>query len=330
MLKVSFSDGLALAGIVLALHIVVLDKADKLKPGPMLILLLILAWLMTLPLSLGNPWVADTAGIARLARSLLTVSLSVAVFSLIGLWIMPPPVPPGRHGIMATASTATYPSGTVIAGIPWSKRFTDLRVSIFNSGPLDWEDIEVTILPDQPVVAVGQVTSVPDTSLSASSGTDITFRMELVQDGKRVAVPLVLVATTTGYRMQCRKLSRRQRIEVALALAALPEYSTGPPAHPRADFGVFDRAYAVRLKQDNGLSNWYGHGSDVQGRIEDIYLDNAPMPKTVRVDGKYLSEGTEHLISEAVEVHDLIEEVIPVIQEQIRHSNDVQPKHSSR
>jgi hypothetical protein len=221
--------------------------------------------------------------------------------------------------LFSTVSSAKYPKGTIIGGIPWSSRFSDLRVSVYNNGALDWTEIEVSFRPDQPVVAAGQTTTVPDVFSSAAAGTDESFQMELIKDGRRTAVPLVLVASTCGYRVQCKRLSRKQRLEIVFAVAGLPEYRQGPPPKPRADFGVFERDYAIRLQQkETGFSNWYGHGSDKNGRIEDVYLSDAPIPSTVQVEGRYFVAGQEKSFSELVTVHDVIKEALPKIQGQIK------------
>jgi hypothetical protein len=91
-IKISFSDGLALAGTIVAILLLVLDKAGKLKPGPMLFLLLAIAFLMTLPLAIGNAWVADEAlgTITKFTRGLFFVCLSATGFSLIAVWIGTP------------------------------------------------------------------------------------------------------------------------------------------------------------------------------------------------------------------------------------------------
>lgn len=88
--KISLSDGLAVAGLVLAILLAVLDKAEKLKSGPMLFLLLTLAFVMTLPLAIGNAWVVGAGSIvAKVTRSLLLIFMSATVFSSIAVWITP-------------------------------------------------------------------------------------------------------------------------------------------------------------------------------------------------------------------------------------------------
>ena len=56
MLNISFSDGIGVLGLVLAIILVVLDKAGKVKGGFVFVLLFVAA-VMTLFLALGNSWV---------------------------------------------------------------------------------------------------------------------------------------------------------------------------------------------------------------------------------------------------------------------------------
>jgi len=73
--KVSFSDGLAIAGLILAIVLVVLDKAGKLK-GPRLLALLGVAACMAIPLLFSVPWVSDSQpGLVLFARRALMISL---------------------------------------------------------------------------------------------------------------------------------------------------------------------------------------------------------------------------------------------------------------
>jgi hypothetical protein len=74
-------------GIVLAIVLVVLDKAGKLK-GPMLLVLLAVAACMTLPLAMGTPWVSDAAsGILRFTRGMFLVFFVGLVYSALAMWI---------------------------------------------------------------------------------------------------------------------------------------------------------------------------------------------------------------------------------------------------
>jgi uncharacterized protein len=84
--SLSLELSLAVFGLILAILLVVLDKADKLK-GTALTRLLILAALMTLPLALGNPLVAEASTAWR--WWLRGIILAIVGFSYWGIviWI---------------------------------------------------------------------------------------------------------------------------------------------------------------------------------------------------------------------------------------------------
>jgi hypothetical protein len=89
MRRISFSDGLAIAGLILAIVLVVLDKAEKLK-GPLLLVLLGVAACMAIPLLFSVPWVAEaSAGMPRITRQLLMVFLLGALWAFVAIWITP-------------------------------------------------------------------------------------------------------------------------------------------------------------------------------------------------------------------------------------------------
>src|SRR5450759_1420312 len=86
MEKVSFSDGIGIAGIILAVILLVLDKAGKLKGG-LLLALLCLAGAMTLFLAVGNSFVLDAPARWRVWRGLLMCSLVAFTYSGLAIWI---------------------------------------------------------------------------------------------------------------------------------------------------------------------------------------------------------------------------------------------------
>ncbi len=87
MWKVSFSDGLAISGGILAIVLLVLDKAGKLK-GPALLVMLAIAACMAVPLCLSLPFISDVqAGAPKAARVLLTLFLLGAAWAGTVVWI---------------------------------------------------------------------------------------------------------------------------------------------------------------------------------------------------------------------------------------------------
>jgi hypothetical protein len=107
-MQLTFDRVLALIGIVLAILLVVLDKAEKLK-GPILFWLLALAALLTLPLVLGNSWIRNTPwGILKFSKGMLMVSLLVAAYSVVAIWISPN-VPGNLAPAVAKENPSTVP-----------------------------------------------------------------------------------------------------------------------------------------------------------------------------------------------------------------------------
>ncbi|MFZ0212195.1 MAG: hypothetical protein WBE20_08960 [Candidatus Acidiferrales bacterium] len=88
MVKVSSSDVIGVAGIILAMLLVVLDKAGKLKGG-WLYGLLFLAGVMTLFVAVGNEWVTDAPTKWRLWRGLSMCCVIGLAYSGLALWIAP-------------------------------------------------------------------------------------------------------------------------------------------------------------------------------------------------------------------------------------------------
>lgn len=89
MFKVSFSDCIGVAGIALAILLVVLDKAGKLKGG-WLYGLLFVAGVMTLFVAIGNEWVMDAPEKWRVWKGVLMFCTVGLTYSGIAIWIASP------------------------------------------------------------------------------------------------------------------------------------------------------------------------------------------------------------------------------------------------
>jgi len=87
MERISFSDGLAIGGGILAIVLVVLDKAGKLR-GPMLLTLLAVAATLAIPLCISLPWVADSPpGLMMFSRRALAICLLASTWAGLCAWI---------------------------------------------------------------------------------------------------------------------------------------------------------------------------------------------------------------------------------------------------
>ena len=222
--------------------------------------------------------------------------------------------PPQRPDLFATVASSDYPPETVLAGIKWSNSFSELTLAITNPGPDLIEDVDLTLRPDRAVVEIAQKTDVP--SVSSRPKADITFRQEVVEaSGKRRANPLVLIGTTSGISLGCPALRPRQRIELLMAIATIidtlrPGRTPGPQ---RADGGIFDRDYVLKMNMADGTAQWYGHGSDAAGRIEDVFYPRE-VSRVVNVEGSYRVGTDRHQVSEQIETHDLVAEAAKAVR----------------
>jgi hypothetical protein len=245
---------------------------------------------------------------------LSTLLVGICAGALAGLaWFIWMTKGPNLHvddklGLFATASNADYPIGTAVGGIKWSNRFTDLRVTINTPSFGDYRNIDLVLVPDEPVAAIGQVTNLPDVVFAPAvdikpSGLGPEFLEG--KTGKRTAIPLVLIATDGGYRMRCKELPRTTRLEIVMAIARIIDFPQDKPA-PRPDFGIFNRDYVMKVSVSAGSNHWFGYGFDIRGRIEEVYKGRRFTPKTVKIDGRYTVGEREQEISQQIAVTDMV------------------------
>jgi hypothetical protein len=208
-------------------------------------------------------------------------------------------------------SSAEYPVGTVLGGILWSNRFSELRVFFVNATAKDYRDLDFTLVPDEPIAAIGQVTNLPNVSFSPAA--DPIFRQELIEGttSRRIANPLVLIASTGGYRVRCNPLPRNTRLEILIAIARVIDFPQPGQKVAVPSAGVFDRSYALKLNQNDGIGHWYGHGTDAHGsRIQEVYKPERVLPKVVKIDGHYSTSEGEQSVTKRIEVKDVIGDLL--------------------
>jgi hypothetical protein len=139
MFRISLSDGIGVAGVVLAIVLVVLDKAGKLKGG-WLFALLFLAGAMTLFIALGNSWVMEAPSKWKLWRGALMFSLVAFAFSATAIWISGSEPEQQATGVQEADKPAPRPMlrGTIdqVTGLitPESGHTFLVRMSLNNDG----------------------------------------------------------------------------------------------------------------------------------------------------------------------------------------------------
>jgi hypothetical protein len=308
----SFGDNLAVLGVILALLAL---AAPYLWPNQ--------KWIGWAAIIFAAVSIAGWAFLA-FGSLLGVVAAELILFVVAGvmLWLLSKSKGNGTPVLEATASNADYPPGARPGNIQWSPRFTDLRFIIRNPTGADLEDIDLVLLPDAAIASTDQITQLADVSCSPLSD-DVTLNMQFV-DGKtanRTIVPLVMIASTQGYRVQCKKLPRKQRLELLLVAVAIPEFESGPTKVQKPIAAVFDRDYVFKAAGNNGrgaFSIWYGHGRDSNGLIEEVYSPQRPIPKVIQVEGTCKMMARQVELSQRLQVHDFVDEFLPKIREQIQ------------
>ena len=188
--------------------------------------------------------------------------------------------------------------GTVIAGIPWRPEFAELSVTLTNPTMRNYEDLDIVLMPDQPVAAIAQI----------NGCSDITFEDQFRATAKQVIAnftkgtaqvnPLVLKATDAGYRIRCSRLPPKASIDLVLAIAAIR------PNDPNAPADFFSSKYWLRSKLANGSSYWYGHQEG------DVYI-RAARPQRIGIRATYTAAQRRRHASMELPISDMFLNVLP-------------------
>ena len=199
-------------------------------------------------------------------------------------------------------SNVQYPPGTVLSGIHWNNRFTELRVFFYNNSSVDYHDLDFELIPDEPIAAIAQVTNLPDVSFFGPA-ISIQQQLNIGATGQQIGNPLVLIATNGGYRIRCKTLPRALNLEILLGTARIVDFP--PPtgkASSKPDGGIFEENYSLRVAMKNEKiewSNWYGRLLDAKKHEnKDRYYQPQRVPPTkVKVDGRYKVNDEEKIVS---------------------------------
>lgn len=166
---------------------------------------------------------------------------------------------------------AEHPQGSSIAGIQWRPEFTELQVFIGNPSTSNYYDIDVIVRPDLPVAKIAQRTDIPGISLEDRHGSTTT--LVRVEGAQKTTVPLVLLATDSGYRVRCEKLSARTTMQLVLAVVQM-KVADKPPSE------IFTNRSLLIQPYEDGTRYWYGLAS------AEPYLDRK-IPKKIKLYGKF-------------------------------------------
>jgi len=195
---------------------------------------------------------------------------------------------PSKLEVGAESYASNYPAGAKVAGIKWSSKYTELRVAIANPSNRDYENLDLVLRPDQPVVEISQLDDSQKVSFEEVQHASVHY----ITNNEQSLAPRVVIASTDGYRVRCDRLRAHSRVNIVMAVASIAADSGG----------AFDNNGDVRpdatleMSFEDGGKIWFNDA------INDKYFEKRPTVNTLGVNGQYQANMRSRTISRNVPV----------------------------
>jgi hypothetical protein len=257
-----------------------------------------------------QPWVTSQPVIVRFFFVNATISLLALAAYFMGLWT-------GRYALelYATAYASDKPSGTVIANIPWSSKYTDVHLIVMNPSRETYRELELFASCDQLITRAGEVTGIALTTIVPREVPKLTMESVNIPTNRRASIPLVLVATQKGYVIRCDVLPRKSHIDVVFAAVTMtaPNQGSNEKGHWR------DKDYYIYLSEagEAGKPSYYFGKED---HTEDIFGDR-PAVEEVIVEGHFTAGKSENKVSQTIKTDDPVARSIPEVIKAMQSSS---------
>jgi hypothetical protein len=116
-----------------------------------------------------------------------------------------------------------YPDGTIVAGLRWDHRLTDIRLHINNSSDHDYGNIDFLVQTDLVIAVIAQEPNISKCYFSAPRRLMPNMLYGKDQTAKDITIPLepptTIQAVSSIYRGQCDRLPPRTELEVVLGVS---------------------------------------------------------------------------------------------------------------
>jgi hypothetical protein len=148
--------------------------------------------------------------------------------------------------------------------------------------------------PNEPVVAIAQITNVPNVSFHEANIMSPVRQAIVTPSGEATVNPLILIASSCGYKVHCDRLPAKDHIELELAIANVKA--------PGVLTDLADRLYWLKITygSPSACAEWWGHAV-----ISDLY-DLRRAATSVQVDGEYTVAQRRRSILQTVNVSDMV------------------------
>jgi len=125
----------------------------------------------------------------------------------------------------------------VVGDVPWQPEFTYLRVTLDNDTDFDFTDMDFTLEPNVPIMAISQISAVPGVAFHGDGTKEVVtigspkWKEQTISlhqptiystdpDGKRTELPARQLEASQ-YRIVCDKLSKHSSLDLAIAVARI-------------------------------------------------------------------------------------------------------------
>ena len=155
------------------------------------------------------------------------------------------------------------------------------------------------IIPDLPVTAAASLSPIPGVSIWRIEDHTVTLEMLNMSPGQRIDMLYSPIASTQGYRLRCELLPAHSQIELILAVVSMN--MNDQPGSQEADKPLhvsFADGHVVWLADPDHTEKIFGA---------------RPVPRLVKVTGRYTAHQSEHEVSENVVPLDFMLDAVKLI-----------------
>lgn len=231
-----------------------------------------------------EPWIRKWKILFKAILGAIGIAI-YTVFTLTVVWVNAP------LNVSPLIQSSEYRTGSVISGIPWSSRFSQLHMILENPTSMDYEDVDVLLRPDEAIAGIGQNGNIPNVSFIMNTSLTMQAEIRDFSSGARQGVQLTTLAFDGGYRVRCDKLPRNSQLDIVIAI--------GRPSG--------QKGFAINFS--DGSHYWARSDISDEAKSLDDYFEPQRSPKSVRIDGKYNAAQRRRTVNLGLHISELFNQL---------------------
>ncbi len=227
----------------------------------------------------------------------LGIGVSLATVFTIGVVFVPAPL-----NFQSLASKSDYARGTAPAGIAWRSVFVELDFIATNPTDRNYDNIELWVRPDYPIVQIAQLSNLTDVSFEDKLG--VISRVTIEDLSTKVGAPMVFLATDAGYKVHCGHIPPNSSLRIIMAVVDVKKSQPTDPTKPTiipSDVSIDDFSTELTFDTKGDKSTyWFGSPKNLSA-----YAPGAK-PKRITVSGFYTASNRRRNIKQDLVVNSVV------------------------